>query len=179
MSAAVYTAAVCSLSRTRAASRAGFTLVEVLAAIAILGAAMFVLLDAHYTSMRLHETMQMTADFRQMLETTVARAEVGVSLEEYSGSGDFGAKYPGFTWSYDATLVGSETIQLYEVVARVSGPEEEQVRTFLVYSVKTPEESQGVGMFRRNQGGGNTGAGAASSAGAAGRAARGGGGMFN
>lgn len=133
--------------------RAGFTLIEVMVAVTILGTAMFVLLDAHYTAMRLHDTMQTAADFRQMLETTVNRAEVAVMQGELSGGGDFGARYPEFSWSYEATLVGTETIQLYEVTARVTGPEEEQMRTFLVYVTKTQEDSQGVGMFRRNKGG--------------------------
>ncbi len=139
----------------------GFTLVEVLAAVAILGSAMFVLLDAHYTSMRLQETMQLTASYRQMLEMTVNRAEVEVLRGELSGGGDFGNRFPNFKWSYDAALAAKEGINLYQVNVRVTGPESEETRTFLVYSINNSEEAQGgLGsgfMGVGKGGGGNSG----------------------
>lgn len=142
----------------RVSLNSGFTLVEVLAAVAILATAVLVLLDAHYSAMRLHETMQEAADYRQMLETTCSRAEVEVMQGTLSGGGDFGARYPQYSWSYDAALMGKEGIELYEVNARVTGPEEEQIRTFLVYAIKAPEEGDGNGMFdskRNSSGAGN------------------------
>lgn len=161
----------------RVTVKTGFTLVEVLAAVAILATAVLVLLDAHYSAMRLHETMQEAADYRQMLETTCSRAEVEVMQGTLSGGGDFGARHPEYTWSYDAVLMGKEGIELYEVTARVTGPEEEQMRTFLVYAIKAPEEGDGSGMFdskrntsgagktNSNTGGRNTGSGGDSGSG--------------
>ena len=135
-------------------SRKGFTLVEVLAAVSILALAVFVLLDAHYTAMRLHEIAQNSADYRQMLESTVNRAEVEVMKGIYAGAGDFGARHPLHTWSYDAALVGSENVQLYEVNARITGPDDEQTRTFLVYSIVRPENAEGGdGMFKSKNSG--------------------------
>ncbi|MFM1921999.1 MAG: hypothetical protein RLZZ303_3633 [Candidatus Hydrogenedentota bacterium] len=146
--------------------RNGFTLVEVLAAVAILGTAMFVLLDAHYTSMRLQETMQLSASYRQMLEMTVNRAEVEVLRGELAGGGEFGPRFPGFTWSYDAVPAAKEGIHLYEVNVRVTGPESEEMRTFLVYKISSDEETEG------GLGSGFMGVGGASRAPAAGGAAR-------
>lgn len=145
----------------------GFTLVEVLAAVAILGTAMFVLLDAHYTSMRLQETMQLTASYRQMLEMTVNRAEVEVLRGELSGGGDFGGRFPGFSWSYDAALAAKEGINLYQVNVRVTGPESEEMRTFLVYNINSSDDAEGglgsgfMGVGRGTTGGGSSSGGVA------------------
>ncbi|HNZ48193.1 MAG TPA: prepilin-type N-terminal cleavage/methylation domain-containing protein [Candidatus Hydrogenedentes bacterium] len=85
---------------------AGFTLVEVLVALAVLGGALFVLINAHYTALHLHLMTQESVDERMLLESTVARAEMGVCQDELSGSGDFGPRYPGFSWSYEAAPTG-------------------------------------------------------------------------
>jgi prepilin-type N-terminal cleavage/methylation domain-containing protein len=128
--------------------RGGFTLVEVLAASAILATTVVILLNAHYTSMNLQTTMQTAADYRRLLETTVSKAEVAVMQGEFAGAGDFGGRHPGYAWSFDAVLVGNDYNQLYEVTARITNGSEEESRTFLVYAIKSAEEAEGGDMFK-------------------------------
>ena len=54
--------------------RGGFTLVEVLAAVGILGGALFILLNTHYSALRLHEEMAATVERRQLIERVVSDA---------------------------------------------------------------------------------------------------------
>lgn len=82
--------------------RAGFTLVEVLAALAVLAIALFVLLDAHFNALRLNSTLNDEVINRELLETAVARAEVEVLLGNLGGGGEFGPRYPDYTWSFEA-----------------------------------------------------------------------------
>ena len=135
--------------------RHGFTLVEVLAALSILGLALFVLLDAHYTSLKLHDQMTEEVVLRQLTETVVAKAEVGVLTEELSDAGDFGMRYPDYSWSYDAAQAGNdELILLYLVTATITGPSEDRTLEFYVYNTGLVEEapSGGSGSRGRNAG---------------------------
>lgn len=101
----------------------GFTLIEVVAALAILGTALVVLLDAHYTALRLQTETADAVLRSQLLESVVARAEVGVLTGELTGGDEFGPRYPGYSWSYDAVLSGDDPeMQLYQVTARVQSP---------------------------------------------------------
>ena len=115
-------------------AQAGFTLFEVLAALAILGVAVFVLLDAHHSALKLHQSMDEELAFRQLVETVIGRAELEVRAGHLTDSGDFGTRYPGYTWSYEAVPSGSdEVVLLYEITATVSGPEEQRQMKFFVF----------------------------------------------
>lgn len=120
-------------SRPRDA-RDGFTLFEVLAALAILGVAVFVLLDAHRSALALHRTMDEEITFRQLLETVIGRAELEIHAGHLQDAGDFGTRFPEFSWAYEAVPAGSDQlILLYEVTARVMSPEEQRELKFYVY----------------------------------------------
>jgi len=134
--------------------RGGFTLVEVLAAVSILGMALFILLDAHYTALRLNVSVRDAVVSRQLLETTVQQAEVAVLNGEFSGSDDFGQRYPEYSWSWDAQRLGDEGIELYQVNVTVNGPPdgdepaEPQSLTFYTYAITPPDEE---GIFSGTQ----------------------------
>lgn len=118
----------------------GFTLIEVMAALAILGASLFVLLDAHYSALKLHQVTAEEAFLRERIEGVAATAELNIYEEKLSESGDFGMRYPDFGWSYDASLVGEDNeVPLYRVNVTVNGPNEEKSLTFYVYNLGLPE----------------------------------------
>ena len=141
--------------------RAGFTLIEVLAAVAILGGAVFILLNAHFSALKMHGMMVEEVEQRQMLEWLAAKAEVDVLQGMLSGSGDFEPRNPQYTWSYTATLEGQESgmdtqrlglrsgssasdvndVLLYRVEAtlRMESFEEEKMLTFYVYNIMAPD----------------------------------------
>lgn len=130
--------------------RNGFTLIEVVAALAILGTALVVLLDAHYTALRLQTETADAVLRSQLLESVVARAEVGVLTGELTGGDEFGPRYPGYSWSYDAVLSGDDPeMQLYQVTARVqsasdtpsSDPAADDGLSFWVYNPGLPDGS--------------------------------------
>lgn len=121
----------------------GFSLMEVLAALAVLGGAVFVLLNAHFTALKLHEVMADEVNMRQLMEIAVAKAEVGVMSGMLSDGGDFGARYADYAWSYDAALAGSdEAILLYMVNASVTGPDDDRTLTFYVYDTGLGDQTE-------------------------------------
>ena len=123
--------------------RGGFTLVEVLAAVGILGGALFILLNTHYSALRLHEEMAATVERCQLIERVVSDAEFKVLSGTLSESGDFEGAYAGYTWSFEGTPTGAsdETpIPYYQVNAMLRGPDgHEETVTFYVFHTSSTE----------------------------------------
>jgi prepilin-type N-terminal cleavage/methylation domain-containing protein len=120
---------------------AGFTLAEVLVALSILGTALFVLIGAHQSAMRLQIDAEGAVEERQLLESAVARAEVAVMTGSLGASGDFGTRYPGFGWAFDAQIAGSDVqSQLYQVTARLQTPDGEKKLEFFYYNTGATDE---------------------------------------
>lgn len=128
-------------------ARAGFTLVEVLAAVAILGGAVFILLNTHYSALRLYEEMNDSVVRRQLLERVVGEAEFGVLTGEVTGSGEFEGRYAGYTWSYQGTPTGGteeSPIPFYQVEATLRDPEgKDETLTFYVFNISSTEVVEG------------------------------------
>jgi len=107
----------------------GFTLVEILVALTILTGSTLVLVNAHFSALNLHMMTVDEADSRILLESAVARAEMAVATKELTGGGDFGTRYPGYSWTYEATEMGEEGSPLltetvfYRVKATLTGPD--------------------------------------------------------
>ncbi|MDP2323094.1 MAG: type II secretion system protein [Gammaproteobacteria bacterium] len=125
----------------------GFTLVEVLAAVAILGGAMFILLNTHYSALRLHQEMAETVERRQLLERVVGDAEFKVLSGTLTESGDFEGVYTGYSWSFEGTPTGSseETpMPFYQVNATLRTPAgDEETVTFYVFHISSTEVLEG------------------------------------
>ena len=128
------------MNRRRAERRArerGFTLMEIMAALVILGMSVFILLQAHYSALSMYETITNEINTRALIERAMGEAELGVFTGELSGDGDFGAQYDeGFTWSYEAVHRGEDTlVQLYEVNVTVNLPDgTNKLMSFLLYN---------------------------------------------
>jgi prepilin-type N-terminal cleavage/methylation domain-containing protein len=122
----------------------GFTFLEILVALAILGASFTVLLAAHASAVR-----QEAAARRLMTATLLAReilteTEVGDPPDLGSDSGDFGDAFPGYAWERDVetvilpidTSLDLPMDKLREVRLRVTWPQRgETAFTELVYYV--------------------------------------------
>ena len=127
----------------------GFTLAEVLVALAILGGGMFVLVNAHFAALSLHLYTAEEVDARMLLEIAVARAEMGVAAEELSGGSDFGPRYPGYSYSYEAQATGDTEnpfmmdIEFYTVTASLTSPDGETT-SLVFHTFINPEMSTTV-----------------------------------
>ncbi len=117
--------------KSRAAQ--GFTLIEVMFALAILATAVFVLLDAHHAAMRLFQASHDLVLERQLHERVLAEAEVQVLAGELTGSGDFGERFPDYAYEYQANLISDERLGLYEVLAVLETPNGRKELTMFVY----------------------------------------------
>lgn len=109
----------------------GFTLIEVMVALAILGMAVVVLLDTHFSSLRLLDDARHEAIMMEFVESAMGQAEIGVLSGKLTGSGDFGKRNPDYKYTYAATQNGTRnsSTSLYEVTVTVTGPEED-TRTY-------------------------------------------------
>ncbi len=136
-----------AVPRSFSLPNAGFTLVEVLAAVAILGGAVFILLNTHYSALRLYEQMNESVVKRQLLERLVGEAEFGVLSGEISGGGEFEGRYAGYTWSYQGTPTGGTEeapIPFYQVEATLRTPDgEDESLTFYLFNVGSDEVLEG------------------------------------
>lgn len=103
-------------------------------ALAILGTGLFVLLEAHFASLMLFSEAQEAAEMRLFVEQAMGLAEVEVLAGETGGEGDFGERYPEYSYVYSATeAYGEEMPGLLEVMVMVNGPADERQLTFYVF----------------------------------------------
>jgi prepilin-type N-terminal cleavage/methylation domain-containing protein len=115
----------------------GFTLIEVMVALAILSTALFVLLQAHYGSLRLYDDSRDQVTRRALLEWAVGKAELEVHGGTLSGSGEYSKRFPDTSYSFEATPIGDDSgVGLLDVVVRVSTAQEEQEMSFFVYDMR-------------------------------------------
>ncbi len=123
----------------------GFTLIEVVIALGILGAGMVILLETHLASLRLLDDAQEQVFVSSLMETVVGAAEQEVLFGSVEGQGDFGQRYPDYSYSFEAVQPDEENVPgLFEVIVRVQGPVEQSEMTFYVYdSNQETEETEG------------------------------------
>lgn len=122
-----------SFNPRRKTQRAGFTLIEVMLALAILGSAMFVLLDGHFAALRLFQEIHDQSVRRNLIEQALAMAEVELMAGNLNGSGDFGKRYPEYKYSFVAEQIGDEALALFQIVVKVEGPAMTEEMTILAY----------------------------------------------
>ena len=112
--------------------RDGFTLIEVMVALAILGTALYVLMETHYRALRMFDDTQTEVEQVNLMQQAVARAEMEVLAGNESGKGEFNKRYEGFAYSFQAQLVADERIPLFEVTVTLTAPTRE-TQTLLTY----------------------------------------------
>jgi len=140
----------------RPRNNGGFTLIEIMVALTILGTAAFILMQGHLTALTLHASTVEEVTMRQLTEAASTQAEAETLIGNLGGGGDFGRRFPDYSWSYSAAKTGESEVLLYEVNLVVTGPFEERRLSFFTYNIgEEPQGESGTGMFRdRPRGGG-------------------------
>jgi len=113
----------------------GFTLIEIMVAVAILGTAMLVLLEAHYGALHLYGETQEAIVSQMLVERAVYEAEMHVQAGELKGTGDFGKSKTGCSFTFDAQPMGENYVPLYFVNVSVTTPTDSQSVQMLVYQM--------------------------------------------
>ena len=114
----------------------GFTLIEVMAALAILGTSLIVLLNSHYKAMTLHADTDQAVFMDGLTAWALGLAEVEVLAGVLDDAGDFGERYPGYSYAFHATLFDETVpVRLYTVGVTVVGPDDERMLMMLVYDM--------------------------------------------
>lgn len=117
-------------------AKAGFTLIEIMVALAILATSVVILLDSHYGALNLFANAQDEAMMQSFMQQAAGEAEVNVLTRQLSGTGDFGSRYPDYSYSYAAQLVdATQAVPLYHVTVTVTGPSDEAKMELFVYNV--------------------------------------------
>jgi prepilin-type N-terminal cleavage/methylation domain-containing protein len=113
----------------------GFTLIEVLVALSLLGVGMFVLLNAHWNaSMAFIETRE-AAELKLLTDQAIAAAEMRAYTGEKRGDGDFGDEYEGYSYRFETDEVNHDELPgLMKVSVTVERPEKEPYNLeFLIF----------------------------------------------
>lgn len=114
--------------------RGGFTLLEIVVALAILGTSLVILLETHYAGMSMLADAQDTAFAQELIQVAVAESERGVLEGHEDGEDEFGKQYPGYSYTYAAVQVDEENQPgLFDVTVTVLGFPEPHVMRFFMY----------------------------------------------
>ncbi len=117
-------------------ARAGFTLLEVVVALAILGSSMFILLQTHLNALNANDRQQDKVIMNHLMVQALGRAELEIASGTLNGSDDFGERLEGYAYEFDAQAFGESWPNLYEITLRITTPDEAVdafVTTQLVY----------------------------------------------
>lgn len=102
----------------------GFSLIEIMAALAIVGGSLYILLGSQLTAMWLFASADEAVMRRSLLELAVGRSEVEIYAGNLTGDEEFGPRYEGYRYAWDAQLGADDQIALYTVNVTITGPEE-------------------------------------------------------
>ena len=112
----------------------GFTLIEIVVALAILGTSLIILLETHYAGMSMLADAQDTAFVQELVQIAVAESERGVLEGNDTGEDEFGKKYPGYSYTYTSVQVDEQNQPgLFDVTVTVLGFSEPHEMRFFMY----------------------------------------------
>lgn len=112
----------------------GFTLIEIMIALAILSTALFVLLEAHYRAMRLFGDASDQVQTNNLMQRAMGIAEAEAMAGSASGHGDFGKRYPDYSYNYQVDNIGGkQQPNFYSVTVTLEGSDNSQKMTLLIF----------------------------------------------
>lgn len=174
--------------RTRHLGNEGFTLIEIMIALAILGTSLFVLLDMHYNAVQVQTRLENEVRVRNLLSLASGISEVEVAAGNLNGSEEFGDRYPGWSYAFEAEELEASTSRssgntaspafpgLYYVVVKVQDPDKLEhsleyytvVRTQVTAQGNPDDDDDTGGTGSGGPGSGGTGSGGAGGGGTGG-----------
>jgi type II secretion system protein I len=101
----------------------GFTLLEIMIALAVVGSALFVLLNSHYAALEANSDLRNEMTYRNLLSQAMGIAEVEVLAGNQGDSGDFGEQFEGYAYDFKGQAYGEGAPGLYEITVTVTGPD--------------------------------------------------------
>jgi prepilin-type N-terminal cleavage/methylation domain-containing protein len=104
--------------------QAGFTLLEVVIALAILGSSMFILLQTHLNALDARDRQQTKVTMNHLLLHALGVAELSVATGELTGGDEFGDRWEGYSYEFEAQYYGESWPNLYELTIRIETPNE-------------------------------------------------------
>ncbi len=114
-----------NMKKSERASSAGFTLLEVMVAVAITGSAIVMILHAHSTSMALHERCRSMLIAQHLIRELISEIEVIGYPGDVEEAQDISKQYPGYKWSRTVRMLGEDMPGVYEVIVVISTPVDE------------------------------------------------------
>jgi hypothetical protein len=125
-------------------------------ALAILGMSLFILLDMHYNAMHAQNRLENEVKVRNLLSLAVGMSEVEIAVGTLKDSQEFGDRYPGWRYTFDAQEVepaSSSSVQttnapafpgLYDVLVTIEDPDKAEVKLQYYTVVRTNAAQQGA-----------------------------------
>jgi prepilin-type N-terminal cleavage/methylation domain-containing protein len=114
--------------------RGGFTLIEVVVALAILCTGLVMLMETQFGTLTLFDDAQTQVTERMLLEWAIGEAERDAMTGSDAGDGDFGERYPDYSYSYTATQIREDEMPgLLHITVTVQGYDDSIEMVFFAY----------------------------------------------
>ena len=116
------------------AGRGGFTLIEVVVALAVLGVGLTILIESHYSTIRTFTRAQEESEAKLAVVQASSFAEREILAGKASGKGVLGARFPEFSFEFKSEARDKkENPGLFAVELKITGPGLDRTLEYFVY----------------------------------------------
>ncbi len=124
--------------KTNMRRTAGFTLLEVMIAMAILAITLVVVFQSQSQSISMASTSRFVTTASLLAQSKMAEMEAADSGNLGSGSGDFGDDYPGYAWRVTVGDTQKDAIKKIEVTVSNERMASNNTYTLILYRFVSP-----------------------------------------